>query len=76
MANMQIQSSNGTQVITNLKERKIIINNVEYEIPKKVANRGSSTTIIDGTVYINGYLFIREKKEFKRTFMAFWHRWF
>ncbi len=75
MANMSIQSSDGTTVVTNLKERKIVINDIVYEIPAKVGV-GNSVTIINGTVFINGYEFIRKNKEFKKTFMAFWHKWF
>ncbi len=76
MANMQIQSSNGTTVITSLGERKIVIRGKQYEIPEKVARAGSSATIVNGKIYINGYEFMEKEAEFKRTLTAFWHWWF
>lgn len=58
-SNVSITQSNG----------KVIVNNVEYDLPNK--SKASSVTVVNGKVYINGYELVNGK--WKRTLTALWH---
>lgn len=66
--------SNGKQnvSIVYIKNRKIIKNKKEYDIPKHI--RGNNVTQINGEIFIDGYEFING--QFKRTLKALWHLFF
>ena len=67
---MNYQKNKFNEIIVN--GSKIIINNIEYILPKKCS--GNNITSIDDKIYINGYEFKNGK--FKKTISALFHKWF
>ena len=67
------QSSGKQNVsIVEIKNRKIIKNKKEYDIPKYI--RGNNVTQINGEIFIDGYEFVNG--QFKKTLKALWHLFF
>jgi hypothetical protein len=71
---MITQRQNGVTVT----EDKIVYPDGEVVvIPKHVKNSScTSMTMINGEVYMNGYYYNRDTKQFERTVKALWHKYF
>ena len=61
------------------KHSQWIINNEIWIDGKRLSsapkrkNGKTSSTVIDGKVYVNGYEYFPKQKKWKRTFSAIWH---
>ena len=69
---MSMQFSNVGGVIVLQNQRKVIMNNIEYDMPKGM--RGNNVATINGKSYIDGFELINE--EWKRTLKALWYKMF
>jgi len=58
-------------MIYEIKNNQVFINGEQIKTPKRMNT--NNQTIVNGKIYIGGYEYIKEKKEFKRTLTAIWH---
>ena len=69
---MSMQYSNVGGIIVLQNQRKVIMNNIEYDMPKGM--RGNNVTTINGKSYIDGFELVHG--EWKRTLKALWYKIF